>query len=141
MKFFKPAFVLFMALSAALLFSVLRAAALDGTVNVSRLTKTHVQIDIFVTGGFDPGAKYGGTLGGKYFQCEAVSADQLVCTGPFRAGSDPALLSVFEKSTKEIIFQKTIFPPRNFNEGAEEETPAAPVCDPDIDPWGCDRPM
>lgn len=124
----KLSIVILFAMAVSLFASVVYAQGEEAIIEVFRLTKTHVEIKIILPGAFDPEGKYGAVIGGRHFGCEAVSADVLICIGPYRYGSNSARLSIYNKATKEVIIQQPVVSPPYAGEGEE---PLLPICPPE----------
>jgi len=124
--------VLLLTLAASLFSGIVAyAEGEEAFIEVFRLTKTHVELKITLPGGFDVNANYGGMLTHKYFNCEAISTDVLICIGPYPTGSDPALFTVYDKTTKEIVLQQVISaPPLG---GEDDGDNASPICNPELE--------
>lgn len=126
----KLSIVLLLAMAASLFAGVVSARSEGAIVEVFRLNRIYIEVKITLPGGFDVNAKYGGMISGKYLDCRVVSADVLICIGPYRAGSDSALLTIYDKATKENILQQVIAPPPPVEHEGDPK-PSVPVCPPE----------
>jgi hypothetical protein len=120
-----------MVLIIAVVFSLLgRAVVLaqgeETIVEVFPLNGNYIGIKItFPT---EISGSFAGTLAGKHFDCVVVPTNVLYCMGPFRNGPDPALLTIYDQDTEEIVLREVISPPQR--PGREDEPTPEPTVDP-----------
>ncbi|MCA2001609.1 MAG: hypothetical protein LDL51_07085 [Chloroflexi bacterium] len=104
---------------------VVYAASNDITVDVVRLRGTYVGVKIALD--TDVSGEVMGMLAGKGFNCVVAPSNVVYCIGPFRTDSGPAKFFLIDKDTKEVIFEKILYPPKTSGSGDEEQpTPPPP---------------
>ena len=119
----KLSIVLFLAIIMSLFGRSAYAQETNPIVEVFRLGNFYVGIKITFPTGIS--GDFGGVIRGKYFNCVVIPSSTLYCIAPFRVGSDPSLLTIYEHETGKIILQDVIYSPGSYI-GGDEPTPTPP---------------
>lgn len=124
----KLSFVLLLGLVFSFFGRAAHAQEADATVEVFRLNNPFILLKI--TFADEISGSFAGEMAGKHFDCLTIPPHVLICIGRFRAGPDPALLTIYDQETKEIVLQKVINSPPGKGGGDEPPAPQ-PVPDPE----------